>query len=185
MHVYTYHFRGGLGPITVWVSKQDDENSTSTTSTSTSTSATINNNAHHADTVLTATARRNHNNNNRYNLRERRAKGALSMNQKQWTKIYEKEHNPSYREYEPLDISDNPIIIKSGEVRGIYIHSSIDDDSGIVYDNQQKIKTYDDKFISVLPGRAHVSTTVFGTTPIWGGGNAWRGEFCVYLVHTD
>lgn len=44
----------------------------------------------------------------------------------------------------------------------------------MVYDNQQNIKTHDDNFLTVLPGRAHVSTEVFGTRPIWGWGNAWR-----------
>ena len=97
------------------------------------------------------------------------------MTEKHWIKIYEKEHKPSRRTYEPLDLSDNPIILKPGEVRGVYIHSSIDTDTGIVYDNQQKIKTHDDKFLTVLPGRAHVATTPFSTRPIWGPGNPWRG----------
>ena len=99
------------------------------------------------------------------------------MTEKHWTKIYEKEHRPSRRAYEPLDLSDNPIILKPGDVRGIYIHSTIESDTGIVYDNQQKIKTYDDKFITVLPGRSHVSPEPFGKVPIWGYGNAWRGKY--------
>jgi len=43
-----------------------------------------------------------------------------------------------------------------------------------VYDNQQQLKTFDDQFLTVLPGRSHVSPDVFGTEPIWGRGNAWR-----------
>merc|ERR1719491_2288841 len=35
-------------------------------------------------------------------------------------------------------------------------------------------KTHDDSFITVLPGRAHVSSEVFGSTPPWGYGSAWR-----------
>lgn len=84
------------------------------------------------------------------------------MTENHWTKIYEKVHKPSRRSYEELDLSENPIILKPGDVRGIYIHSTIESDTGIVYDNQQKIKTHDDKFITVLPGRAHVSPEPFG-----------------------
>jgi hypothetical protein len=36
------------------------------------------------------------------------------------------------------------------------------------------LKTFDDQFLTVLPGRAHVSPKLFGTQPIWGWGNAWR-----------
>jgi hypothetical protein len=103
------------------------------------------------------------------------------MSEKHWTKIYEKEHESSFRNYEPLDLSNNPIVLRPGQTRGVYIHSSIEDDTGIVYDNQQKIKTHDDKFITVLPGRAHVSTKPFGTMPIWGHGNPWRGKICFFF----
>ena len=49
-------------------------------------------------------------------------------------------------------------------------------DQSIVYDNQRKAKTYDDDFLTVLPGRGHISAEVFGTQPmIWqGNGYAWR-----------
>lgn len=141
------HKRGGLGPLTVWVS--NDEEAPSIDS---------------ADSHRTTTAA-----NSRYNLRSNNtsdsfmSSGRLYMAKKYWTKIYEKEHKPSFQNYEPLDLSDNAIILKPGQVRGIYIHSSIQNDSGIVYDNQQHIKTYEDNFITIMPGRAHVSTKPFGT----------------------
>lgn len=116
-------------------------------------------------------------NNARYNLRAPhpvQARQEFMMLEENWTKIYQKEHEPSRDKYEPLDISSNPIILKPGEVRGIYIHSSIDDDTGIVYDNQQRHKTHDDKFITILPGRSHVCTKPFSRTPIWGYGSGWR-----------
>lgn len=50
----------------------------------------------------------------------------------------------------------------------------MDSDQAIVYDNQRSTKTHDDNFLSVLPGRSHVSTKVFGKRPIWGWGNPWR-----------
>lgn len=83
-------------------------------------------------------------------------------------------NRPSFQQFQELHFGSNPIIIKPGEIRGIYVHSTIESDRGIVYDNQQKIKTYDDQFLTVLPGRAHVSPRVFGAQPIWGWGNAWR-----------
>lgn len=97
------------------------------------------------------------------------------MNPKYFTKVYEKVHTPkSFRDYEELDLSQNPIVLKPGQIRAIYIHSTREDDQAIVYDNQQKLKTYDDAFLSVLPGRSHVSPEAFGNRPIWGWGNAWR-----------
>ncbi len=96
------------------------------------------------------------------------------MKEQYWDKIYERRHGPSYRAYKELDLSSNPIVMHPGEIRGVYIHSTLESDQAIVYDNQSSIKTHDDQFLTVLPGRAHVSTCAFGTTPIWGWGNAWR-----------
>lgn len=90
------------------------------------------------------------------------------MTKKHWKKLYEKTHKPCFAGYRELDFSSNPIILKPGEVRGIYIHSTRRGDEAIVYDNKEKQKTHDDSFITILPGRAHVSEKVFGAIPIWG-----------------
>ena len=100
--------------------------------------------------------------------------GEILMTKKHWTKIYQKEHAPSFVGYKELDLSANPIILKPGQVKGIYIHSTRRGDEAIVYDNKAKQKTVDDAFITILPGRAHVSEKVFGSIPIWGWGSAWR-----------
>jgi|EP01082_Thalassiosira_pseudonana_P004557 hypothetical protein len=118
--------RGALGPLTVWVSKDEGNN------------------------------------------------GEISMNKKKWIKIYEQTHKPSFVGYKELDFSANPIVLRPGQVRGIYIHSTRRGDEAIVYDNKEKQKTHDDSFITILPGRAHVSEKVFGSIPIWGWGSAWR-----------
>ena len=94
--------------------------------------------------------------------------GEISMTKKHWKKLYEKTHKPCFAGYRELDFSSNPIILKPGEVRGIYIHSTRRGDEAIVYDNKEKQKTHDDSFITILPGRAHVSEKVFGAIPIWG-----------------
>ena len=90
------------------------------------------------------------------------------MTKKSWRKIYEKTHRPSRIGYKELDFSDNPIILRPGQVKGIYIHSTRRGDEAIVYDNKAKPKTHDDSFVTILPGRAHVSEKVFGAIPIWG-----------------
>lgn len=118
--------RGALGPLTVWVTNQEN------------------------------------------------LSGEISMSKRAWTKIYEKTHAPSFVGYKELDLSSNPIVLKPGSVRGIYIHSTRRGDEAIVYDNKAKVKTHDDSFITILPGRAHVSEKVFGSVPIWGWGSAWR-----------
>jgi hypothetical protein len=62
-------------------------------------------------------------------------------------------------------------------MRALYIHSTLAGDQAIVYDNSyygSSDKRYDDDKLSILTGRAHVSTTCFGQDPIWGWGNAWR-----------
>ncbi|KAL3795030.1 hypothetical protein HJC23_006351 [Cyclotella cryptica] len=118
--------RGALGPLTVWVTKNESLN------------------------------------------------GEIPMTKKSWRKIYEKTHRPSRVGYKELDFSENPIILRPGQVKGIYIHSTRRGDEAIVYDNKVKQKTHDDSFITILPGRAHVSEKVFGAIPIWGWGSAWR-----------
>jgi hypothetical protein len=120
------------------------------------------------------------------------------LREKHWTKVYEKFHKPSRRRYETLDFSNNPVVLQPGQVRAIYIHSTLPGDRAIVYDNtdsnpyggtrywsarrsnsssDQQNKNnarYEDNCISIHSGKAHLSEEVFGTDPIWGWGNAWR-----------
>jgi len=97
-----------------------------------------------------------------------------------WTKIYEATHAPSQRTYQVLDLGDTPIVLRPGQVRSIYIHSKLDGDEGIVYDNsiptarRQMRPRYDDPMLSIYSGKSHLSPTPFGQMPIWGWGNAWR-----------
>ena len=100
------------------------------------------------------------------------------MNQRHWTKVYERTHPPSRHVLVPLSIA--PIVLYPGQTKAIYIHSSLPGDEAIVYDNQRRRQssanstTTTDLFAKVLTGRAHVSNEVFGSTPIWGWGNPWR-----------
>jgi len=167
--------RGELGPVTVWVTN-DDVNTFSESTTST---------ARRQSKEPRRTSRGN-TLRNLASVLSKRASSAVSTSVKQsrtgkislkpqhWTKIYSQTHSPSYRAYTSLDISSNPIVLKPSQVRGIYIHSTLDGDEAIVYDNRQQDKTHDDNFITVLPGRAHVSSEPFGSVPLWGYGSAWR-----------
>ena len=100
----------------------------------------------------------------------------FAMQPRFWTKIYEKTHRPSFNTFQTLDLSEHPIMLKPGQVRAIYVHSTLPGDEAIVYDNRHHRRTYDDALVSILTGRAHVSQTPFGTTPIWGWGNPWRDQ---------
>jgi hypothetical protein len=125
--------RGRLGPLTVWVSKDN---------------AAVGENGD-------------------YRFR---------LSSKYWTKLYEKAHPPSKREYRKLEL-DTPIRLEPGQVKAIYIHSTLPGDEAIVYDNSyygMSAKRYEDDKLAILTGRSHVSSEVFGRNPIWGWGNAWR-----------
>jgi len=143
--------RGRLGPLTVWVSNDPTERNRAMSEGSSS-----------------SPEGRQRPPNDSSNTR------CFHMKERYWTKIYERTHSASPRKYEKLDLSEQPIIMRPGEVRAVYVHSTLEGDQAIVYDNKHKKLTHNDSFLSVLPGRAHVSCEVFGATPIWGWGSAWR-----------
>jgi len=153
--------RGGLGPITVWVTNDE--------TTVIGTAASI---AHRHPTH--AKKRSSRSSVFAPTAEKKNQTGKISLKPEHWTQIYSNTHTPSFREYTSLDITSNPIILKPNQVRGVYIHSTLDSDEAIVYDNQQKEKTHDDTFLTVLPGRAHVSSTPFRSS--WGYGGAWRNH---------
>mmetsp|Transcript_43843 Transcript_43843/g.105785 ORF Transcript_43843/g.105785 Transcript_43843/m.105785 type:complete len:413 (+) Transcript_43843:62-1300(+) len=100
----------------------------------------------------------------------------VQLDPRQWTKLYEKTHKYSKHSYKELFL-DQPIRMSPGQVKCIYIHSTLPNDEAIVYDNSyygMSSKRYDDEKLTILTGRAHVSPEVFGQNPIWGWGNAWR-----------
>lgn len=93
-----------------------------------------------------------------------------------WTKVYEQKHAPSQATYQTLEFPQ-PIILHPGQIRGMYIHSTLGGDEAIVYDNSdpgRSTSRYEDRFLSIHSGKAHLSPTAFGQMPIWGWGNAWR-----------
>lgn len=179
--------RGRLGPITVWVTKDEEayrdeerkrlaiEEAAAATAAASASSAAA---ATSADRTSSPVAKKS-----KYSLRSRFSRsfsksksssrqessaarrpieGQISMRKRDWIKIYEREHGPSRHEYAKLDLSANPIVLRPGEVRGVYIHSTLPGDEAIVYDNKHQRLTHDDPFIQILTGRAHVSEKPFG-----------------------
>jgi len=154
--------RGHLGPLTVWVSKTDanydgDRNGRNCTKS-----------------TGNGLARRAH---DREGGDRSSSDHKIPLDPSSWTKLYDKKHKRCPRgQYTEL-VFDEPFILIPGEMRALYIHSTLASDQAIVYDNSyygSSDKRYEDDKLSILTGRAHVSTTCFGQDPIWGWGNAWR-----------
>ena len=155
--------RGQLGPLTVWVSRNDVMND--------------NNNDNHNVPADDAPPSREY---------------TFPLQSRYWDKVYQRVHGPSVREFQWLDFSATPIVLRPGQVRAVYIHSTLPGDEAIVYDNsdvtlqrwhyppgaalarQRPTPRHDDAYIRILSGKAHLSPRPFGQTPIWGWGNAWR-----------
>lgn len=163
--------RGQLGPMTVWISKEESE-------------------------LPARNNRRSQRNRNNNNTNTNNATSVFCLTKSHWNKIYEKDHDPSQHEYATLEL-DQPIIMKPGQIKAIYIHSTLPGDQAIVYDNSETYfhrghfgrigmgrhpnqnaqnPRYEDSMIQIHTGRAHVSNSIFGQMPIWGWGNAWRDQ---------
>lgn len=157
--------RGRLGPLTVWVSKKDANYDRDRRY------RTLDSLGRCAGRPL---ARHGHN--------EQDGEHRIPLKPSAWTKVYEKCHKPcGPGRYTEL-VFDEPVCLRPGEMRAIYIHSTLPGDQAIVYDNtdhgnsyyRSSKKRFEDDKLAILTGRAHVSTTCFGQEPIWGWGNPWR-----------
>lgn len=108
---------------------------------------------------------------------------SIRLTSRHWTKVYEKEHAASPRTYSVMKF-DEPVVLVPGQIRALYIHSTLEGDEAIVYDNSRGLgmvndrlqprPRYDDAMITILSGKAHLSNQPFGQVPVWGWGNAWR-----------
>ena len=88
-----------------------------------------------------------------------------------WEKQYSATHERSRRDYTEL-VLPNPIRLQPGERVGIYVHSGLPGDEGLVYDNQRHAVTYQDRVLKIYPGVAHLSNRPFGKRGFWG--RPWR-----------
>jgi hypothetical protein len=170
--------RGALGPVTVWISKPPQDVTDGRNRNSNSNTRRING----TDTMTTT-------NNNPNNHTDRAVEEhSVRLHPSYWDKLFDKKLPPSRRDYKEL-VFNQPVRLRPGETRVMYIHSTRPGDDAIVYDNSYygngTTRRYEDDKLILLSGRAHVSPVVFGQEPIWGWGNAWRDrrEFVGQLAY--
>jgi len=95
----------------------------------------------------------------------------------EWKLVHRGNHKPSMQTLSPLELSE-PIRLKAGESTGIYIHSGLEGDMGIVYNNRRSRITHEDPHLCIMPGMAHISDEPFSQVGYWGGGSwRWDREF--------
>ena len=92
----------------------------------------------------------------------------------EWTLRYESVHPASPSALVELRLSQ-PVRLRLGERCGLYVHSALPGDEGIVYDDQHQRLTYEDPTFKVFPGRAHLSSSPFSRRGMWPG-SSWRTE---------
>ena len=100
-----------------------------------------------------------------------------------WSRVYSGQHDPTPRprrnepvQYTELKLAES-IRLKPGESCGLYVHSALPGDEGLVYDNAKGSVTYQDRVLKVLPGVAHLSNRPFGTRGFWG--RPWRTKCAI------
>lgn len=90
----------------------------------------------------------------------------IPLRQNHWTQIYQGKHKMVRRGYSTLELPE-PLILSPGDVRLLYVHSTHDGDESIVYDNSTSAgPRYEDDFISIHSGKAHLSPEPFGQNPV-------------------
>ena len=88
-----------------------------------------------------------------------------------WIKVYEGTQKPSRHELVPLKLTQ--VLTLAPDTRiGLYIHSQRQDDQAIVYDNQRRQLSHQDRFVQITSGVAHISPRPFDSRGWWGW--AWR-----------
>lgn len=117
--------------------------------------------------------------------REARNHSNIRIDENHWECIYEGNHTPpptvgrrrtNRHTYTELTFT-RPVRLVPGHIKLLYVHSKLPGDEAIVYDNSELTRhapRYEDAFVSIHSGKAHLSPEPFGQTPIWGWGNAFR-----------
>jgi hypothetical protein len=84
-----------------------------------------------------------------------------------WTQLYQGKHKMVRTGYAKLEFPQ-PLLLKPGQVRLLYVHSTHDGDESIVYDNSNGTgqPRYQDDFITIYSGKAHLSPEPFGQSPV-------------------
>ena len=89
-----------------------------------------------------------------------------------WKRVYAGEHGPSFAQLVELKLAE-PIVLRPGGGAGVYVHSTLPGDEALVYDNHRGARcTYEDRYVRVMPGVAHLSSTPFSARGMYWA--AWR-----------
>jgi hypothetical protein len=96
-------------------------------------------------------------------------------NKAAWTQVYDALHRPSRREFAYLPI--HAVTVKAGTKIGLYVHCRNSDDTALVYDNRRREIVYEDSFIEVHAGMAHLDNVPFGQRNPWGMGYGPNAAF--------
>jgi len=94
-----------------------------------------------------------------------------SEDEYQWRLVYDGKHAPSPNRLVPLELVE-PVRICRGDSIGVYVHSGLAGDTGLVYDDERGRHTHDDSLFRICPGLAHLSNRPFGRRGMWG--HPWR-----------
>jgi hypothetical protein len=89
----------------------------------------------------------------------------------QWQLCYKHTHPPSRRSYTRLEFQKT-VRLLPGERCGLYVHSQLPGDQGLVYDNRRGAITMKDDNIQIESGVAHMSNRPFSPHGMYGFG--WR-----------
>mmetsp|Transcript_25963 Transcript_25963/g.103809 ORF Transcript_25963/g.103809 Transcript_25963/m.103809 type:complete len:612 (-) Transcript_25963:992-2827(-) len=90
-----------------------------------------------------------------------------------WELCYAAKIKPSWHELHRLALT-TPLVAMPGETYGVYVHSADDGDDGVVYDNQRGgDAVYEDDFITLTAGVAHLASQPFSDEGPWWG-SPWR-----------
>lgn len=96
--------RGHLGDISIWISNDTIQKASSNSGGNT-----------------------HHQNNNGAEV------SSFKLAPKYWTKVYQNKHRASQRSYQTMDLTkfyDKPVTLRPGQVRMMYIHSTLESDTG-------------------------------------------------------
>ncbi len=84
-----------------------------------------------------------------------------------WDLVARARHSPSWNACVEI-VLDKPVRILPGSAAGIYIHTDVENDGGLIYQSCARSDVLGgNDHISILPGLGHTSSTPFGTDDGW------------------
>ena len=98
--------------------------------------------------------------------------GRVRESPEKWACVFDDAVEPSPRQVVPLALQ-TPVALEPGDLVSLYVHSAIQSDTGLVYDNARGGAACEDTYLRVGAGCAHLSPVPFAGYHPWG---AWRNR---------